>query len=434
MEPTTATARGRANRVFLSIVALLAVCPAVKSQTWTYGVDVGIGATDNIALVADDKVSQTIGITDLDFAYKQQSLRLDADLKGDFSYLDYLQHAYSGQLLGRFDGLAELALVPERLTWTLQDNFGQALLNPFAVPTPANLENVDYLVTGPNLKLRLGSSSFLDLSAHYARAQYETSPFDSNRLLGSLDWGFQLSPLSTLALDALNEHVLFTDTAVNTDFVRSSLYGHYQLHGARTEVVGILGATEVTQGGVSITRPLVRVAVTRTLSPTAKLTLSAGQELTDASSSFSVLQSGAIGSIKAAPAPVTAAPYTRIYTSVEWKYERVRTGIALSGRWEKDSYETDPSFDNNASGSEVRLYRNLTRTFRAEFLGSLDYTDYAQTNFTARDSLLGGALVLREGRGLEFRLRYSHMSRAATGIGSSYNENLAFLTIGYSPL
>jgi hypothetical protein len=433
MGSITTTARKRPKRVSISIAALLVVAPAAKSQTWNYGADVGVGVTDNIALVADDKVSQTIATADLDFAYKQQSLRLDTDVKGDFSYLYYLQHAYSGQLLGRFDGLAELAIVPERLTWTLQDNFGQALLNPFAVPIPTNLENVDYLLTGPNLKLPLGSSSFLDISAHYARAQYQTSPFDSNRALGSVEWGVQLSPLSTLALDALNEHVLFTDTMVNTDFQRSSVYGHYELHGARTQLVGILGATEVTQGGLSITRPLLRLAATRTLSPDAKLTLSAGEELTDAGASFSLLQSGAIGTIKTAPAPVTSASYTSFYTNVGWTYGRGRTGIAVSGQWEKDSYETQSSYDHRRSGGEFRIDRHVTRALTAEFQGSLTYTDYAQSDFTARDALLGAALILRQGRGLEYRLRYSHSSRVSTGVGSSYNENLAFLTIGYRP-
>jgi hypothetical protein len=289
MEPNTATARERAKRASISIVALLALVPAAKSQSWIYGFDVGMGATDNISLVPTNKITQTIAIAELDFALKQQSPRLQTTLTGDFSYLYFLQHAYPGLLVGRFDGLVDLALVPERLTWTLQDDFGQGLLSPYAVPVPTNLENIDYLVTGPNLKLRLGSSGFLDLSAHYARAQYETSPFDSNRILGSLELGLQLSPRSSVALDALIEHVLFTDTELNTDFVRSSLYAHYSLQGARTELIGILGATEVTQGGGSTSSPLIQLAVTRILSPAAELTVTAGRELTDASSSFSVL-------------------------------------------------------------------------------------------------------------------------------------------------
>src|SRR5208283_796736 len=81
-----------------------AATPATRTPALTYGIDAGVGETDNVTLVPSDKVSQTIATTDLDFAVKEQSRLLEVSAKGDFSYLDYLQNAYGGQLLGRFDG------------------------------------------------------------------------------------------------------------------------------------------------------------------------------------------------------------------------------------------------------------------------------------------------------------------------------------------
>ena len=52
----------------------------------TYGVDAGVAESDNVTLVAKDKISQTMAIADVDFDYKQQSRLLDVDAKGDFSY------------------------------------------------------------------------------------------------------------------------------------------------------------------------------------------------------------------------------------------------------------------------------------------------------------------------------------------------------------
>src|ERR1019366_3807022 len=365
------------------------------------------------------------------FALQQQGPRLDTDLKGNFTYLDFLQHAYSGELLGRFDGLAQLALVPERLTWALRDDFGQQQLNAFEAPTPANLENVNYLSTGPDLKLPLGSTGFLDLSGRYGRTQYQTSPFDNNRVFASLAWGLSLSARSSVSLDGNTEHVLFDNTALNTDFDRSSGYVHYELHGARTELVANLGATELNQGSASRSGPLIALELTRKLSPAAKLTLKAGQELTDASTSFSTLESGAMGAISIAPAALTSNNYTSTYASVGWDYERDRTTLALSARSAKDTYEGQSSLDNSLSGGELKLNRKVTRALSAELLGSLYYTDYTHANYKTEDGLVGAALTLREGRGLEFRLRYNHVSRVATGIGTGFRENIAFLTIGY---
>jgi hypothetical protein len=431
MGPSTATAR--VKHAFLAVASFLALISNARAETWSYGVDVGVGATDNVSLVPTDKTSQTMATADVDFALQQQSLRFDTALKGNFSYLDFLQHAYGGDLIGRFDGLAHLLIVPEVLTWTLQDNFGQAQLNAFLAPTPANRENIDYLLMGPDLTLHLGSTSFLDLSARYARAQYQTSPFDSNRVLASLGWGLQLSARSSLSLDGNAERVMFDNTAANTDFERNSVFAHYEAQGARTDLMASLGASEVTAGGASISGPLARLSLTRTLSAAAKLTLLAGRELTDASASFSALQSGAIGAINSAPAPLTSASYASTYASVGWQYERNRTTLGVTARWEQDLYEGQPLLDVGRSGGEFRLDRQVTRALSAQLLGSLYYTDYAHANFTTQDALVGVAVTLREGRGLEYRLRYSHVSRVATGIGTGFTENIAFLTIGYRP-
>ena len=86
---------------------------------------------DNVTLVQTDKVSQTMAIADLDFDLKDQSRRFDVDAKGNFSDLDYLQNAYSNQFIGRFDGRADVALIPERVIWVLTDSFGQAQIDPF---------------------------------------------------------------------------------------------------------------------------------------------------------------------------------------------------------------------------------------------------------------------------------------------------------------
>src|SRR4029077_1425913 len=124
------------------------------------------------------------------------------DVKGNFTYLDYLQGAFSNQLVGRFDGIAHFALIPERLTWVLQDNFGQAGVDPFTPLTPANLEDINYVSTGPDLSLRLSGKSYLNMGARFTDVRYETSPFDNHRVSGNIAWGLHLSALSSVSLNA----------------------------------------------------------------------------------------------------------------------------------------------------------------------------------------------------------------------------------------
>ena len=428
-----------------------------KAQTFVYGVDAGVAETDNVTLVSTDKVSQTMAVADADFDIRERSRLLDLDAKGDFTYLDYLQNAYGGQLIGRFDGSAHLALIPDRLIWVLEDNFGQAALDPFTPVTPTNLENVNYVSTGPDFALHFGASNYLNASVRYARVQFETSPYNSNRFLGNLVWGYQLSAQSSVSLNGDTERVMFQNTAFNSDFDRSSGFVRYEVQGARTSLFVDLGATTIDQNAGSITANqngtlmtisqnhgattggLVKGELSRQLSSSAKLIFSLGRELTDASTSFSNLQGGAIGAVGTAPAAQTSDNYTSQYASARWQYHRNRTTVAVSTRWEKDEYDGIPALDNRRSGAEFNVSRRLTHALTAELMGRYYKTDYAHGLVAAEsgsanydDETIGGALIWRHGRGLEIKFRCEHSARLTAGI-YGYGENRAMLTVGYRP-
>ena len=418
---------------------------STRTESFVYGADVGIGESDNVTLVQTDKISQTMAIADLDFDLKDQSRRFDVDAKGNFTDLDYLQNAYSNQFIGRFDGKADVALIPERVIWVLTDSFGQAQIDPFVAVVPTNLENINYVATGPDASFRLGPTVFLDLSARYAKATYGTDPFDSNTVLGSAALGRALSAQSSISINGSFERMQFDNTEVNTNFDRSSAYAHYEVQGARTELSANLGATKVSQGLESFTGPNAKLQLKRKLSSVSTLTFTVGRDITDASTAFSNLQSGAIGGIVTSPAVVSQNNYTVTYGSIGWEYARNRTTIGVSGTWEKDSYDGQPLLDVTRGSAEFRVERKLSSVLTAQVIGRLYRNEYANTDYSETDGLVGTALMFRAGRGLEIKLRYDHSWRDASGVGvvlgpgavpggnTNYGENRVFLTVGYRP-
>jgi hypothetical protein len=459
--------RFSARRLSIILCTTVALTPAARSQPMlnsdpsaasvrapllTYGVDAGVGETDNINLVSMRKVSQTIATADADFSLNEQSRLLTAKATGDFSYLDYLQNAYSSQVLGRFDGTANFALVPERLVWVVNDDFGETAVDAYTATTPNNIQYLNFLSTGPDLFTRIGAVNFINLSARYARAQYETSPFNSNRLLSSIELGHDISAGAAVSLNGQLDRVMFENTLLNSDFTRSSGFGRYDLQGARMDFEADLGGTVIRQAGGSHSGALAKVQLSRKLSPAAKLTATAGRELTDASSSFASLQSagvglvgggvigGGAGIVATAPAPQTSDSYTSNYLSLGWQYLRNRTTLAANARWEKDSYAGARLFDVTRAGVDLSIRRRLTRSFTAELQGRWYKTDYpyeligTQTESSNFDDwLAGGSLAWRHGRGLEIRLRFDHQAHVVTAGSSGYGENRVFLTVGYRP-
>ena len=440
---------------------------AVGAARLFYGADAGLGETDNVNLARNNKVTQTIATVDADFDVKHRSSRLDVDAKGYFYDYEYLQSAYGNELLGRFDGVAHFALVPQRITWVLQDDFGQAALDPFAPTTPGNHEDVNYVSTGPDFALRLGGTGFLDANVRVARAIYQTSPFNSNRVLGSVTAGLKLSPRSTISVSGAAERVLFDNTVVNGDFSHTSAYLRYDIQGARTGISVDLGATKISQNAsagtstividangkpISVpvtipqnayttTGPLARISVTRTLSSDARVTVSGGRELTDGISSFTSIRSGALGVVGTASPMLTSSSYTSTFAAAAWQYQRNRTKIGLSANWEKDVYLSQAQFDVKRIGAEVNVSRKLSRAFALQVLGRYGKSDYPNPDLILLaggspkfdDSLLAAILSWRHGRALEVRLRAEHSSRRTPGADLGYGENRLFLTVGYRP-
>jgi hypothetical protein len=442
-----------------------------RAPGYTFGVDVGVGETDNVTLSPSNPISQTMATADTDFSVNRSSRLLDVNASGNFTYLDYLQGAYGNELLGRFDGVADAAIVPGRLVWVLKDDFGQSALDPYTPVTPNNIENINYITTGPDLKFRFEAVDFVDISVRYARAQYQTSPFNSNRFLGDFTLGRDITAGATISINANAERVLFENTVVNTDFNRDSLFGRYELHGSRTDFTAELGATRVdssgtspaggpesppesttsgssvsnpavlTQPGGSLTGPLAKVQLSRRVSPSAKVILTAGQDITDASSSFSSQSMGATGISNISPAALTSDSYRVTYASGGWQYSRNRTTIGVTGRWERDIYPGLSSLDSTRPSAELNVQRRLTRALTAQVVGTWYKYEYPRALATQEavgstdyaNMILGASLAWRHGRGLEIRLRYDHDTYSVSNGNTGYHENRIFLTVGYRP-
>ena len=405
-----------------------------------YGIAAGIGETDNVNLSSADPKSQTLAAANLDFDLRRTGSRLDASALGTFTDLDYVQGAYGNQLLGRFDGLATVKLWSDRLKWEFADNYGEEQTDPFASITPVNLQRVNVFSTGPDLTLRPSYSTFVDLGAHYSQINYETSPFSGHNLLGSAEFGRELSPLSTLSVVVHVEQLRFDNTVVNTDYDRREAYGRYFIQGARTSIDAQLGATQANDVGSSWkTSPLVRLRLTRRISPFSLITLAGGREYTDAAGAFSSMSSGAGGGILVAPVTQTSANYVRNYGSAGWEFMRERTALAFTGNWEHDAYDFQTVFNVTREDVGINLGRSLTPQLALNISGTADRYQYVNQGYTDEFGTIGGGVSYRPGRWFIIYARYDHAFRRASGVPtvlfgqSGYDENRVFVMVGYRP-
>jgi hypothetical protein len=406
-----------------------------------YAIAAGLGETDNVNLSSTDPKSQTLSAVNLDLDLRRSGSHLDASALGTFTDLDYLQGAYSNQVLGRFDGLATVKLWSNRLKWLFADDYGEEQTDPFVAVTPVNLQRVNVFATGPQLTLHPSYATFIDLAGRYSQISYQTSPFDGHNVVGSADIGRDLSPLSSLSLVVEAEELRFANTTINTNYDRREAYGRYLIQGARTSVDAQLGATQANDVGAKWkTSPLARLLLTRRISPFSVLTLGGGREYTDASGSFSSLRAGAGGGIAVAPVSQTTANYLRNYASGGWQFVRLRTTVGLTGNWEHDTYDFESVFNVTRANLGLNVGRSFTPKLSGVISGTADRYDYVNQGFTATFGTVGAGLVYRPGRWFVIYARYDHAFGRTSGAsgtpligGPVYDENRVFIMVGYAP-
>jgi hypothetical protein len=411
---------------------------APPAQLTSYGIAAGVGETDNIDLTAKGR-SQTMAAANVDFDLRRSGSLLEASALGNFSDINYLQGAYGNQVLGRFDGLATAKLWSDRLKWIFADDFGDQQLDPFAAVVPTNLQRVNVFTTGPDLTLRPSYSTFVTLDGRYSKVNYQTSPFDGDNLSGSVEFGRQLSPLASLSMVVEAEKLRFTNTVANTNYSRREAYGHYQIQGARTSIDAQLGATQADDVGSWRTTPYAHLELTRKLSPFSLVTLAGGREYTDSGGSFASLRAGAGGGITVAPAAQSSGNYLRNYGSLGWQFARLRTSFGVTGNYEQDEYDRQSLLDVNRASVGLNLGRKLTPQLSASLTATLDRYEYLHEAFTDKFGTAGATLTYRPGRWFIVYVQYEHEFRRPSGAqaalvgGGDYDENRAFLMIGYRP-
>lgn len=263
---------------------------------------------------------------------------------------------------------------------------------------------------------------------------------------------------------------MFANTSLNGDFTLSSVFGRYEFEGARTKFTGELGlsivdqsstnGTQVSQlplppGSVSgatpisiqaapggtLTEPMARLQLTRRLSASTRLIFTGGRILTDPASSFGAQSVGATGIPVTAPGYLSGGVYRETYVSAGWQFQRNRTTVGVTGRWERDVYPGLPSLDSVTPSAQLNLQRRMSRAWTLQFWSNWNQGHYPNAVLSQQivgsteydNASVGGSFIWHHGRGLEVRLRVEHDSYTVSNGNTGYHDNRAFLTIGYRP-
>jgi Putative beta-barrel porin 2 len=413
------------------LVTALAAAPAIRASNLGYEITVGAAESDNIYLTPSDHKSDTILNQGVDLTWHEQQSRLTADVDGDLSYLEYLNHTFSDELIGNFLGNARLTVVPDLLFWDFGDNFGQGRTNPIAQITPANRENINYATTGPEMVVPLGGENSLDVNAKYSKVTYQKSPLDSDRVSGGIGFLHRLSVASTLSLNVNDEHTVYSNDIVNQDYTRQDAFVRYDVKGLRTTLAIDLGYSRLRDNLSPESGVLARLEATRKLSTSMSLSVILSHQFSDAADSFRLSQTLGGANLNTQTGIQSGAPFTSDMADVTWAFQKQRTGFGVEATYFKDTYQQPSTNDDKRTQLNAHVTRQITPRVSASLSEQYLREDFTSMIGSFTETSSEAQLKWLPGRHLTVTLDYSHNIRHSDLGGTDFTENRIWLTLGW---
>jgi hypothetical protein len=397
--------------------------------------------------------------------------RLDYHLDSDIAATKYFSGNYSVEPTGYLDGEGIFKIVPGDFAWIARETYTQVIIDPLAPVTPSNLENLNFLTTGPRFTLRptLRTSVILDGVYSIVTSGSQTQQIagttatqyvnlDSHRYGGDLKIERAFSSSASLYLKGTWRKVQFSNTTVNNDFTLGEGSLGYHLENGRT-VLDVSGGYsklrvydvltyEQSVIGVVESRQTQNTSegtwafdLSRLITPNQRVALSGSQQLADAATFFQVGFDAAVPTV-APPIFASGNPFIVRSYGADWRVQEPRTTFDFAVRYVSYDYPfgasnsgsnglpttTLPTNNSDNKVASLLVARQLTPTINWDLGG---YYEHQDTVGAAPLNIYGAITNVRWRVGERLALRFLYAHNTQSG---GYSDNQFGAIVSYTLL
>lgn len=401
-------------------------------------ISAGVVATDNIA---KDNKDNARSRTEAELGFSAnvgiERERLSSSLEADLQYRSVKYNGKDHQLAGGLHAQTEITLLSERLSWSVEDDLAQSLVNSLDVSSPGNTQNTNIFSTGPRLVLPLGSRSSFALDGKWTNIWYQSSDFGNNRITGRATLLRKSNSSSQLSLNAQVQKVKYKELTESEDYDIKSAYIGWLAEGVRTTLQLDAGLTRVSEETGSASGALASMSITRLLNARSQLKLNAGRNFGSAADNLRLDQELRGVSAGSRPGAISSDPMRSDYATAAWIFNGPRSSATLRGDWRHENHRTETVLNRLESRGEVQISRVLGPRLSLEFLTGYSRNKYNQADvrFSEWDVSVGVSWRFRDA--FSIGLRASHtLGEGDSSDGPNtrdFTENRGELRLVYTP-
>lgn len=432
-EEVAAMKKSRKLVRFCVCVPALIVVTAVHGYEFDAQVRAGVSVSDNIARTPQNEIDETITTVGFDFGVVEQTRKMDLNIRSNVDYLNYTDGTFDSEWIGGLNGLAIFSLVDERLSWIVQDTFGQSLFDPLQPSRPNNRENVNFFTTGPTLSLMLASRNPIVFDLRFSKVNYEIRDSDNDRLSAAVSVGREIKRASTVSLN-LDAARIEYDNGITPPVERYEAFVRYETTGNLSTLGFDLGYNEIEFGGNNGDGILARVDYTRQTSANGNFRVSGGSRYSEQGDIFNFIRDLTNNLTETSDITDSPAPFRNNFVFLLYGLDQERYSITTSLDWNQEDYDDGQGNDRDIFRGNLGFQREVSRTVFAGANIRFVRREFKDLDRRDDDLTLGLDVGYRFSVGFDVTFGYRHFQRNSTTSGADFTENRALIRLSYTPV
>lgn len=361
--------------------------------------------------------------TQLDLEHARPRLR--AGVVGSLEFRHYAENVSEDERVGNLATFLDASLVPERLSWTVEDSYVQGRSDPFGADTPENRENINVFSTGPELDLPVGERTFVNLGANYGTRTYTTSNFlDSDVQTYEAGLFRRTRPRTLVGVSADKTEIDYETTSAGYDI--ESVRLSYARTLASGSVNAALGDNTLILPDRETSEPLLELSWVREITARSRVTISGNSGYTDAGRLFELRPDQV-----AIDVLLTSDATNRRRVSLRYELELGRTSLALGASGLRDEFAQDAAFDSDGREVTLDITRQVARLTTIGFDYHTVRRQFTRIGTDNTDAFMRLWLSRRFSQQVSLD---AHLQKSRRDGVDGYDETLYQFTLTYAPV
>lgn len=407
--------------------------PVVMAAETSVSVRAGGIHSDNVRRTSTAEESETVALVGLDLTWREEEGRLTGDVNASLNFHSYLDDTFDDENYSTAFAQLEFRLVPDRVSWILEDHFGRIIADPYRADTPQNRENINTFSTGPNIEFQFGPRTAIILQGRFVSNAFETSDVDNTVKNGTIAFVRQISPTRAVSFNVTGARVEFDSALIENDFDRQSAYLGIESRTARGNLSLKLGVNEIHDRGDTREGLLSEISWTRELSGMSSFTARFNQRYSEAGELFSLYQGSGRDFNASQDISAIGEPLENQRFELTYNYRKEGNETYVSAIWNDDDFEYTNSYDRQRKGIGAGLSRAIREDWRAGIDVRFEQHDFEDTG-SSFDEVVARLLITRSlSPKLEINAGYERFRREGDVVITGYTENRYSVFFTYRP-